>query len=98
MNQVVITYNGGFLMYTFEEIPQLPTSKLQKVLNEISDNLLIAHALDGVSTEIKKSFFYAMPTMRQLAIVDAFQMISTNVSKSKEAQATITSIANKLFP
>lgn len=84
-------------MFVFEDIVKLNNISLQKVVNEVTDNELIALALRGASEEMKERFFKAMPDGRKALVKDADEgLIQVRKTDSEEAQQKIANIVKML--
>ncbi|MDC2865756.1 MULTISPECIES: flagellar motor switch protein FliG [unclassified Bacillus (in: firmicutes)] len=84
-------------MFVFEDLLRLDDIAMRRVLEEITDNGLIAKALKIAKEEIKEKFFTCMSSNRKDMILEELDGIGPlKVTDAEKAQQTITSTVKKL--
>lgn len=84
-------------MFVFEDIVKLDSMSLQKVINKITDNELIAMALKTASEEMKERFFQSMSEGRKALIDDAAEGLrQVRRVDAEEAQQKIANMVKEL--
>lgn len=84
-------------MFVFEDLLRLDDLALRRVLEEISDNGLIAKALKIAKEEIKEKLFTCMSSNRKDMILEELDGLGPlKVTDAEKAQQTITSTVKKL--
>ncbi|MEI4830588.1 flagellar motor switch protein FliG [Bacillus sp. FJAT-53711] len=84
-------------MFVFEDLLRLDDLALRRVLEEVSDNGLIAKALKIAKEEIKEKLFTCMSSNRKEMIMEELDGLGPlKVTEAEKAQQTITSAVKKL--
>lgn len=84
-------------MFVFEDLLRLDDLALRRVLEEISDNGLIAKALKIAKEEIKEKLFTCMSSNRKDMIIEELDGLGPlKMTDAEKAQQTITSTVKKL--
>lgn len=84
-------------MFVFEDMVKLDNMSLQKVINKITDNELIAMALKTAPEELKEKFYQCMAEGRRRLLDDAAEGLrQVRRSDAEEAQQKIAQIVKEL--
>ena len=84
-------------MFVFEDMVKLDNMSLQKVINKITDNEVIAMALKTAPEELKEKFYQSMAEGRRRLLDDASEGLrQVRRSDAEEAQQKIAQIVKEL--
>lgn len=83
-------------MNNFEDLLKINNYDLQKIINQISDNNLIAIALKSTTEGFKNNFYQAISKSRKVMVEDILNSIVVTHSEIEKAQKEIVNIAKKL--
>lgn len=83
--------------FLFDDVMELDDSSMQKVVNKITDNEMLAKALKGMTQELKARLLSAMTKRRKVLVEDSEENLG-NISKSDihEAQEHIVNVVRML--
>ena len=83
-------------MFVFEDIIVLDNFSMQKVINKIPTDEMIAMALKTAGAELKERFYQAMPEQRQRMVDDVAEGLRVTQQNSEDAQQKIANIVKRL--